>query len=95
MRSGLAYQKKFLLDIIGVMEYSEMAVVALIAQTGFPKPALTRKRRSLKQVAVALVFVIRARRASEQWREQSAAKHAVAAALEDVRRKRVTAEREW
>ncbi|KAG8949436.1 hypothetical protein FRC04_008535 [Tulasnella sp. 424] len=91
MRSDLAYQKTWLLGIIGVMERNEARILALIARVGYPKEKAEgeRSRPTLKRVAYAVRFMVRIRRLSEAWRETSAAKHAIAAALEDVRRRRI------
>ncbi|KAG8923454.1 hypothetical protein FRC01_012738, partial [Tulasnella sp. 417] len=91
MRSDLAYQKTWLLGIIAVMERNEARILALIARVGYPKEKgdTERSRPTLKRVAYAVRFTIRIRRLSEAWRETSAAKHAIAAALEDVRRRRI------
>ncbi|KAG8993515.1 hypothetical protein FRB93_001972 [Tulasnella sp. JGI-2019a] len=93
MRTDLAYQKSYLLRIIGVMEQSEQSISSCIARIGFPTSATEdaptkRPRRSLRIVAVAVMFLTRVRLASDRWREQSAAKHAVAAALQDMHRRR-------
>ncbi|KIO29893.1 hypothetical protein M407DRAFT_226032 [Tulasnella calospora MUT 4182] len=91
MRSDLAYQKTWLLGIIAVMEQNEARILALIARVGYPKQKgeAERSRPTLKRVAYAVRFTIRIRRLSEAWRETSAAKHAIAAALDDVRRRRI------
>ncbi|KAG8904159.1 hypothetical protein FRB99_002176 [Tulasnella sp. 403] len=88
MRSDLAYQKKYLLDIIAVMEKSEKSILASIARIGFPMPAEPPKRKSLKRYAFMVLFIARVRRESQQWQEKSARKDAVMAALEDVRKRR-------
>lgn len=73
---------------------SEEKVLAAIARIGYPgqletPPVASRRRRSLKSVAILAVFLARVRGSARTWREQRAMKPLVAAALEDVRRRRV------
>jgi hypothetical protein len=77
----------------GVFGTSEQKVLAAIARIGYPtqletSPVGSRRRRSLKSVATLAVFLARIRRSARTWSEQRAAKPLVAAALEDVRRRR-------
>lgn len=73
---------------------SEQKVLAAIARIGYPtQPQVaSRKRRSLKSVATLVLFLARTRRSARTWSEQRAAKPLVAAALEDVRRRRVVSQ---
>ena len=76
---------------------SEQKVLAAIARIGYPTQPTTpqassRRRRSLKGVATLFVFLARTRRSARTWSEQRAAKPLVAAALEDVRRRRVVSQ---
>lgn len=76
---------------------SEQKVLAAIARIGYPTQPRTsqvasRTRRSLKGVATLFVFLARMRRSARTWSEQRAAKPLVAAALEDVRRRRVVSQ---
>ncbi|KAH9951077.1 hypothetical protein B0H21DRAFT_855438 [Amylocystis lapponica] len=90
-RCDLGYQKKYLLVLLARLEKNEKTILGAIARIGYPTtdpPAPTRKRRSLKGVAVSIVFILRSRRASTSWREQSASKQAIATALQEVRRRR-------
>ncbi|KAF8892193.1 hypothetical protein BD779DRAFT_1661469 [Infundibulicybe gibba] len=92
LRSDLSYQKHYLLVLLSRYEKSEQTIFASIAQIGFsvdPPPAAKKVRR-LKSLALAAVFLSRVKRASDIWREQSSSKQAVAAALQDVRRRRAT-----
>ncbi|KAI0045417.1 hypothetical protein FA95DRAFT_1495451 [Auriscalpium vulgare] len=93
LRTGLSYQKRYLLVLLARHERSEEKVLASIARIGFlvPGPAMPR-RKTLKSVALSMVFLQRAKRASDAWRAQCAHKPAVRAALEDVRRRRKPAE---
>ncbi|KAJ7224111.1 hypothetical protein GGX14DRAFT_548737 [Mycena pura] len=92
LRSDLCYQKDYLLILMSKFERSERNVVAAIARIGFPVPAPPpKKRKSLRTVALTVIFLSRAKRASDQWREQSASKQVVIAALEEVRRQRAAA----
>lgn len=77
-----------------MLDRSEQKVLAVIARIGYPTERETgcmapRRRRSLKSVATLAVFLARVRRSASRWSEQRAAKPVVAAALEDVRRRRV------
>ncbi|EIN03865.1 hypothetical protein PUNSTDRAFT_77359 [Punctularia strigosozonata HHB-11173 SS5] len=92
LRCDLIYQKQYLLVLLSQHTKTEKKVLAAIAKIGFavPPPA-RRKRLSLKGAASAIMFLSRAKRASDSWREQSATKQAVAAALQEVRRKRIAA----
>lgn len=69
---------------------SEQKVLAAIARIGYPTQpeTSTRRRRSLKSVATLAVFLARVKRSARTWSEQRAVKPLVAAALEDVRRRR-------
>lgn len=73
---------------------SERTILGAIARVGFPvapPSALSapRKRaRKLKSVAQMIIFLSRARKCGESWRKESEQKQAIAAALEDVRRRR-------
>ncbi|TFK39758.1 hypothetical protein BDQ12DRAFT_704709 [Crucibulum laeve] len=88
-RNDLGYQKKYLLALLWQFEKSERTIFASIARIGFPVALPPEKKtKKLKSVAIIVVFLNRVQRASELWREQSASKQAVLAALEDVRRKR-------
>ncbi|KDR80779.1 hypothetical protein GALMADRAFT_241215 [Galerina marginata CBS 339.88] len=90
-RGDLTYQKQYLLVILSQFEKSERTIFASIARIGFPVvPPLKRKACKLKSVALMIVFLSRVKRSSESWRQESASKQAVAKALEEVRRKRVT-----
>ncbi|KDQ19443.1 hypothetical protein BOTBODRAFT_51847 [Botryobasidium botryosum FD-172 SS1] len=90
LRSDVVYQKQYLLRIIGILEKSEETILASIARIGCHIPSTrASKTRSLRGVAVAVVFSIRLKRASDAWREQKAAKQTVEAALQQVRQRRV------
>ncbi|KAK6967117.1 PACT-coil-coil domain-containing protein [Favolaschia claudopus] len=94
MRSSLCYQKDYLLILLSKFEKSERSILSSIARIGFPvaaPPGPARKTKKLKAWALTVMFLCRAKRASDAWREQSASKQAVIAALEEVRRRRVTA----
>ncbi|KAF9466148.1 hypothetical protein BDZ94DRAFT_1341734 [Collybia nuda] len=90
LRCDLGYQKQYLLVLLSRFEKSEQTIFASIARIGFPVPLPSppEKQKRLKSAALAVIFLSRARRASNLWREQSSSKQAVAAALEDVRRRR-------
>ncbi|KAI0057426.1 hypothetical protein BV25DRAFT_1892643 [Artomyces pyxidatus] len=90
LRDGLCYQKRYLLVLLSRYQRSEEKVLASIARIGFPvaPPPPTSQRRTLRTVALSLLFIQRARHASEAWRAQRASKPAVKAALENVRRNR-------
>ncbi|KAJ7647253.1 hypothetical protein FB45DRAFT_987061 [Roridomyces roridus] len=90
-RNDLCYQKDYLLVLLSQFEKSERNIIASIARIGFPAPSAppSRKPNKLKAAALTVIFLSRAKRASDSWREQSASKQAVVAALEEVRRRRV------
>ncbi|KAJ7066450.1 hypothetical protein C8F01DRAFT_1365974 [Mycena amicta] len=73
--------------------FSERNIISSIARIGFPlsNTPPPRKQKRLKSVALTVIFLGRAKRVSDWWREQNAAKHAVRAALEEVRRNRAIA----
>ncbi|PPQ63099.1 hypothetical protein CVT24_005810 [Panaeolus cyanescens] len=92
-RNGLAYQKHYLLVLLGQFEKSERTIFASIARIGFPvaPPAIRPKPRKLKSVALMVIFLSRTKRARENWKEETAAKQAIADALQEVRKKRAIA----
>ncbi|KAF9479579.1 hypothetical protein BDN70DRAFT_878644 [Pholiota conissans] len=91
-REDLTYQKQYLLVLLSQFEKSERTIFASIARIGFPvAPAPSRRKpRTLKSVALLITFLGRIKCSSDSWRKESAAKQAVAAALDEVRRKRAT-----
>ncbi|KAJ6498301.1 hypothetical protein DFH09DRAFT_334683 [Mycena vulgaris] len=91
LRSDLCYQKEYLLVLLSKFEKSEHNIIASIARIGFPvaAPPPAKKPKKLRTLALTVIFLSRVKRASDSWREQSASKQAVIAALEDVRRRRV------
>ncbi|KAF7308937.1 PACT-coil-coil domain-containing protein [Mycena kentingensis (nom. inval.)] len=89
-RQDLCYQKGYLLVLLSKFERSERNIASSIARIGFPlSNAPPKKQKRLKSVAMSVIFLNRAKRASDWWREQSVAKAAIQAALDDVRRNRV------
>ncbi|KAI0694558.1 hypothetical protein C8T65DRAFT_666568 [Cerioporus squamosus] len=89
-RCDLGYQKQYLLVLMARLERNEEKILAAVARIGFPSPAPARgKKRTLRTVAYGVLFLHRARRASEQWKQQRAAKPAIEAALQEVRKRRV------
>ncbi|KAJ7491999.1 hypothetical protein FB451DRAFT_1360785 [Mycena latifolia] len=93
LRSDLCYQKEYLLVLLSKFEKSEHNIMASIARLGFPlaAPPPGKKPKKLRTLALTIIFLARVKRASDSWREQSASKQAVVAALEEVRRRRVAA----
>ncbi|KAJ6581666.1 hypothetical protein B0H19DRAFT_929437 [Mycena capillaripes] len=91
LRSDLCYQKQYLLILLSKFEKSEHNIVTSIARIGFPVAVTppAKKPKKLKTLALTVMFLSRVKRASDAWREQSASKQAVIAALEEVRRRRV------
>ncbi|OJT11389.1 hypothetical protein TRAPUB_12084 [Trametes pubescens] len=92
-RCDLGYQKQYLLVLMARLERKEEKILAAIARIGYPtvpsKPAPAKsKHKSLKSVVQSVVFINRSRRAGEQWRQQRAAKPAIEAALQEVRKRR-------
>jgi len=71
-------------------EKSEQTIFASIARIGFPiaLPQRSKKVRKFKSLALLVIFLTRVKRSSTVWKEHRSSKQAVAAALEDVRRKR-------
>ncbi|TBU45380.1 hypothetical protein BD309DRAFT_718225 [Dichomitus squalens] len=93
-RCDLGYQKQYLLVLMARFERSEEKILAAVARIGFPtlssNPAQKKgKTRTLRSVAYTVLFLHRTRRASEQWRQQRAAKPAIEAALQEVRKRRL------
>ncbi|KAK0501582.1 hypothetical protein EDD18DRAFT_1066550 [Armillaria luteobubalina] len=90
MRLDLVFQKQYLMGLLGRMENSEKTIFAAISQIGFPvePPQPPAKHRKLKSIARMFVFLSRVRRASAEWQKNCESKEAVAAALQDVRRRR-------
>ncbi|KAF9048336.1 hypothetical protein BDZ89DRAFT_1057909 [Hymenopellis radicata] len=92
LRFDLVYQKQYLMVLLGHLEKSEQTIFAAISKIGFPvklpSPAPPRPRRKFKSVAMMVVFMARIRRCSQEWQKQCGSKGAVAAALQDVRKRR-------
>jgi len=90
-RSDLTYQKQYLLVLLTQFEKSEQTIFSSIARIGFPiaLPQPCMKVRKLKSLALMVIFLTRVKRSSTVWKEHRSSKQAVAAALEDVRRKRI------
>lgn len=63
LRIDLAYQKKYLMVLLARFEKEDKKIVALISQIGFPvaTSAPARKRKTLKTIALSVVFLQRAR----------------------------------
>ncbi|KAG2011915.1 hypothetical protein CC2G_011982 [Coprinopsis cinerea AmutBmut pab1-1] len=88
-REDLAYQKNYLLELLGRSEKSERKIYASIARIGFPvAPSQPKLGRRLKSIAHLIVFVNRTQKGSSEWRRERTAKASINAALEDVRRRR-------
>ncbi|KAI0339572.1 hypothetical protein BDW22DRAFT_1399775 [Trametopsis cervina] len=93
MRDNLGNQKQYLLVLLAKSERLEDKILAAIARAGFPNaasrlPAVVRKKRTLKNVTLSVIFVLRAKRAMDAWRTERAKKAAIPDALADVRRHR-------
>jgi len=91
-RADLGYQKGYLLAVLSKLEKGEKQILAALACNDYPlyqKQPPARKRPTLRTVAAVVLFISKARHASEFWREQSASRPAVIMALQDVRRRRV------
>jgi hypothetical protein len=68
---------------------SEKTIFASIARIGFPvAPAKNRRAKKLKSVAMMIMFLNRVKKGCSVWREHTATKAAVTAALDDVRKRR-------
>lgn len=70
--------------------HSESNILASLARLGYPgaNPPPTKQPLKLKTVAKSLIFMARMKRAAALWKEQRAARPKVAAALEEVRKRR-------
>lgn len=93
LRCDLGYQKRYLLALLGRSERTEQKILAAIARIGFltiDPPKHQVPKRTFKTVVLSVIFIRRAERASEAWRQQTASKEAIAAALQEVRRRRIT-----
>ncbi|KAF8141485.1 hypothetical protein EV363DRAFT_1425600 [Boletus edulis] len=90
LRDDLSYQKRYLLVLLSSFEASDKRILACISRIGYPKPSppAVTKKRSFKSAAWCIVFIRRARFASDAWREACANKQAIADALQEVRRRR-------
>ncbi|KAF8553566.1 hypothetical protein OG21DRAFT_1414081, partial [Imleria badia] len=91
LRDDLSYQKQYLLVLLASFEASDKRILACISRIGYPKPcppAVTKKCRTFKSAAWCIVFIRRARFASNAWREACGNKEAIADALQEVRRRR-------
>ncbi|KAJ6514991.1 hypothetical protein C8R47DRAFT_1190230 [Mycena vitilis] len=86
LRSSLCYQKQYLLILLSNFEKSERNIITSIAKIGFPVAAAPppKKPKKLKTLVMIVVFLSRVKRASDAWREHSASKQAVTAALEEI-----------
>lgn len=97
LRDDLAYQKRYLLVLLANFEESDKRILACIARIGYPKqpqpaPVLQKKIRHLRSVALCVIFAHRIKCVSDMWRQACANKQAIADALQEVRRRRATAE---
>ncbi|KAJ3512287.1 hypothetical protein NLJ89_g3604 [Agrocybe chaxingu] len=92
-RNDLTYQKQYLLILLTQFEKSERTIFASIARIGFPvaPPPSRRRVPKLKSLVLTAVFFLRVRKSSDSWRKENTSKHAIAQALQDVRRRRVAA----
>ncbi|KAG9313115.1 hypothetical protein JVU11DRAFT_6565 [Chiua virens] len=91
LRDDLSYQKKYLLVLLSSFEASDRRILACISRIGYPKPSppvVAKVRRTFKSAAWCIVFIRRARLASNTWREACANKLAITDALQEVRRRR-------
>lgn len=95
LRADLGYQKGYLLMLLASYDRKEQKILAAIAKIGFPSNQPEAKsparKKSLKTVVQTVIFIRRARLASEEWRQQCASKEAIANALQEVRRQRTSA----
>ncbi|KAH6915818.1 hypothetical protein BKA70DRAFT_1093050 [Coprinopsis sp. MPI-PUGE-AT-0042] len=88
-REDLSYQKNYLLVLLSKFEKSEKTIFASIARIGFPvAPAKNRRTRKLKSLAMMIMFLNRVKKGCSVWKEHTATKAAVTAALDDVRKRR-------
>ncbi|KAI8969366.1 hypothetical protein BD414DRAFT_503572 [Trametes punicea] len=92
-RCDLGYQKQYLLVLMTRLERNEEKILAAIARIGYPAipsdlSSPRPKGRKLKSIVDSIIFIHRSKRASEQWRQQRAAKPAIEAALHEVRKRR-------
>ncbi|KAI0629314.1 hypothetical protein C8Q77DRAFT_1143253 [Trametes polyzona] len=92
-RCDLGYQKQYLLVLMARLERNEERILAAIARIGYPAlpsspPATRAKHKTLRSVVQSILFIQRSRRAGEHWRQQRAAKPAIEAALQEVRKRR-------
>ncbi|KAI0664228.1 hypothetical protein C8Q70DRAFT_225129 [Cubamyces menziesii] len=94
-RCDLGYQKQYLLVLMARLERNEEKILAAIARIGYPAvpPSLAPskskpKGRTLRSVVSSILFIQRSKRASEHWKQQRAAKPAIEAALQEVRKRR-------
>jgi len=94
LRQDVSHQKIYLLQVLSVYSKSEKNIQRALARPGFPHenpPAKTKK--SLKSVVRAVLFITRAQRLSEDWRQKRRMKPAITEALEEVRRRRAAPRR--
>ncbi|KAJ4474994.1 hypothetical protein J3R30DRAFT_633332 [Lentinula aciculospora] len=92
LRFDLAYQKHYLLILLNKFEKSEQTISAAIARIGFPVATSSApKKRKMKTIIQSIIFLTRMKRATEEWRKQTASRQAITAALEDVHQRRAAA----
>ncbi|KAF8314706.1 hypothetical protein DL93DRAFT_2155586 [Clavulina sp. PMI_390] len=85
-RSDLAYQKQHLMGTIQAFEKTEKNVVLIASRLGIrPRPSPRRRKRTLRSVATAVIFLCRTRNASDMWRQAKVDRDAVVAGYELAR----------
>ncbi|KAI0091595.1 hypothetical protein BDY19DRAFT_885665 [Irpex rosettiformis] len=93
LRDNLGNQKQYLLVLLAKSERMEEKILAAIAKIGFPHsaprlPPPPRPKKTLKNVTLSVIFILRAQRARDAWKVERAKKVGIPEALAEVRRHR-------
>ncbi|KAG8805330.1 hypothetical protein FRC17_005562, partial [Serendipita sp. 399] len=89
-RQHLMYQKDYLLHLLSRLETEDQPTLARVAQ--IDRPATSPQRKSFRSIVQTVMFINRAKRLANNWRDMSATKDVMAVALQEVRKRRSIAQ---
>ncbi|KAG8810809.1 hypothetical protein FRC17_002751, partial [Serendipita sp. 399] len=89
-RQHLMYQKDYLLHLLSRLETEDQPTLARMAQ--IDGAATSPQRKSFRSIVQTIMFINRAKRLANNWRDMSATKDVMAVALQEVRKRRSIAQ---